>query len=241
MNGRKYLLGGDWNEPPFAQGRYSAAWIAAMTDGRITHGTAGSMGRIDFVISDARVYDMTLNGTSGSDHNLRSFTVRPFPEHPGLRGAIWNVQRDRRPDEFLPFLKAFLKLHRTDFVLLQEIQQYHHALGAIPGYRLFAQDGRGINQNGILVRDDVTATGFRVRKMAPWTWRTGTGAEHAPPYMPHVCLDGWLRVGSVHEMSKIDWRGGRMQGPRDRRRIRATAARRMVRWVGHVRAGVYDR
>lgn len=243
MNAPKYLLGGDWNEPPFSEGRYSASWVAGMTDGKIRHGEAGNMGRIDFVVSDAPVGEMDLHATGGSDHNLRSFKVWKTRVGSGafLRGAIWNAERDRPPREVVGFLRVFLQADHTDFVLLQECQQYHLQLGAIPGYRLFALDGRGMNQNVILVRDGVKATGFRVKRMSRWTWRTSGGVEHASPYLPHVCLDGWIRVGSVHAMSQIDWRGGRMQGPLDRRRIRAQEARRQVRWVGHVRAGVYDK
>lgn len=244
MTAPLYLLGGDWNEPPFATGRYSPRWVADQTGARITHGNPGNMGRIDFVISDAFVSDMALHSTGGSDHNLRSFVVAPHRDSHSLRslqGAIWNAERDRPPGVVSTFLMAQLRVHRLDFVLLQEVQQYHQALGAIPGYRLLALPGRGVNQNAILVRDGVKATGFRVKRMAPWTWLTSAGKEHASPYMPHVCLDGWLRVGSVHEMSQIDWRNGRMVGPWDRRRIRATSARRQVRWVEQIRAGVYDR
>jgi hypothetical protein len=184
---------------------------------------------------------MTIHGTGGSDHNLRSFTVSMFPGAKApLRGAIWNVQRDREPGDFLPFLNAFLRVHRTDFVLLQEVQQYHQALKTIPGYSLYAEPGRGKNQNAILVRHGIKTHRFRVKRMAPWTWRTAAGKEHASPYMPHVGLDRWLRVASVHEMSRIDWRGGIMRGPWDRRRIRRVSARRMVRWVELVRARTWD-
>jgi hypothetical protein len=243
MTAPKVLIGGDWNEPPMAEGRYSADWICDMTGCVITHGTPGNMGRIDFVVSDAPISDMTLNGTGGSDHNLRTFKAwkNRIGSGPFLRGAIWNAERDRDPKDVVAFLRAVLMVDHTDFVLLQECQQYHQALNGIPGYRLFALPGRGINQNVILVRDGVAATGFRVKRMSRWTWRTSGGVEHASPYMPHVCLDGWLRVSSVHCMSQIDWRGGRMVGPLDRRRIRAQEARRLVRWVGHVRAGLYDR
>lgn len=242
MRAPKYLIGGDWNEPPFSQGAYSAADIAHKTGGRVFHGNPGAMGRIDFLITDAHVFDMTLHDTGGSDHNLRSFTVRPgvAPSLIFLRGALWNAERDRHPRDVAVFLTAFLTISQADFVLLQEIQQYHHALGAIPGYRLLAIDGPGKNQNAILVSDTVKVTGFRVKRMAPWTWRTSAGVEHVSPYMPHACLNGWLRVASVHEMSQIDWRGGKMRGPRDRRRIRRTSAKRMVRFVELVRAGTWD-
>lgn len=238
MTALKYLLGGDFNEPPHSTGPHSPRWIADKTDGRIHAGARGNMGRIDFVISDAAVSPLTLHSTGGSDHNLRSFDVAHGRDF--LRGAIWNAERDRDPVDVVQFLTAFLRVVRSDFVLLQEIQQYHAALSAISGYRLLALPGRGLNQNGILVRDRVKLEGFRVKRLAPWTWLTAGGVEHASPYMPHVGLNGWLRVGSVHEMSRIDWRDGRMVGPWDRRRIRRVSARRMVRWVELVRAGTWD-
>lgn len=239
----KFMLGGDWNEPPFSTGKYSPRWIADQTDAKITHGNPGRMGRIDFVISDAVVSPLRIwNHAHGSDHDLRYFNV--YPSHGAQRclfGAIWNAERDRSPVVVGTELRAFISEFMPHFVLLQEVQQYHAALNSIRGYRLFALPGRGINQNALLVRDGVKTVAFRVKRMAPWTWVTNGGVEHAPPYMPHVGLDGWLRVGSVHEMSRIDWRGGRMRGPWDRRRIRAASARRMVRWVEHVRVGTWDR
>lgn len=237
-----FLVGGDWNEPPFSNGPFSPRDIATQTSGRISHGNPGRMGRIDFVISDAAVTSLrTWDAAHGSDHDVRYFDVYP---HVGsrsvLRGAIWNAERDRSPAAVRFELAEFVRDHSPHFVLLQEIQQYHQALGNIAGYRLFTMPGRGRNQNGILVRDGVKATGFRVKRMAPWTWRTAAGVKHAAPYMPHVCLDGWLRVGSVHEMSRIDWRTGRMVGPRDRRRIRRASSRNIVRWVEQLRAGAWD-
>lgn len=243
MNGPLFLAGGDWNEPPFATGRYSPRWIADQTGGRVVHGAPGRMGRIDFVISDAVMTPLrTWDGAHGSDHDVRHFDV--YPHHGSknvLRGAIWNAERDRAPAVVKAELERFIRDVAPNFVLLQEVQQYHHELAAVAGYRLFAQPGRGLNQNAVLVADGTKATGFRVRRMAPWTWRTSGGVVHAPPYMPHVCLDGWLRVGSVHEMSRIDWRGGVMRGPRDRRRIRRTSSKRVVRWVELLRVGTWDR
>jgi hypothetical protein len=75
----RFLIGGDWNEPPSSTGRYSGAWIAEQTGGRITHGKAGAMGRIDYVISDAHVWNMVSHGTGGSDHDLRSFLAQRAP------------------------------------------------------------------------------------------------------------------------------------------------------------------
>lgn len=241
MKRAKVLLGGDWNEPPRSTGEHSAKWIAAEAGLRVVSGQAGSMGRIDFILTDLAVPTLRIFGNGGSDHDLRWF-LAPNPHTGGsLLGAIWNAERDRRPAVVAGFLGRFIRELEPDFVLLQEIQQYHEILGRFPGYRLLALPGRGINQNGILVRDGVEISGFRVKRMAPWTWRTAAGVEHAPPYMPHVLLDGWLRVASVHEMSQIDWRDGKMVGPRDRKRIRRVSAERMVKWVANVRAGVYDR
>lgn len=234
----KTLIGGDFNEPPTAVGEHSARWIAEQARLRVLAGERGSMGRIDFVLTDADFDRMRIYGNGGSDHDLRYFVVRHRGE--ALLGAIWNAERDRSPARIVDFLGQFIREWEPDFILLQEIQQYHAALERLVGYRLLALPGRGRNQNGILVRDGVKVTGFRVKRMAPWTWRTSSGKEHAPPYMPHVGLNGWLRVASVHEMSQIDWRGGVMVGPRDRKRIRRTCAKRLVRWVADVRAGVWD-
>lgn len=239
----KHLIGGDFNEPPTSTGPHSPRWIADRTGGRITHGTPGRMGRIDFVISDAEVSPLrTWDAAHGSDHDVRYFTVYPTPaSRRTLVGAIWNAERDRNPTAVRQEALRFIRDIGPHFVLLQEVQQYHQALATIPGYTLWAEPGRGRNQNAILVRHGVKTHQFRVRRMAPWTWVTAAGKEHAPPYMPHIGLDGWLRVGSVHEMSKIDWRGGIMRGPWDRRRIRRTSSRRLVRWVELVRAGTWDR
>ena len=240
----KTLLGGDWNEPPFSTGAYSPAWIANQTGSRITHGAPAGHGRIDFVICDARVGDMALHATGGSDHNLRSFTVYRYhtkTTRQHLYGAIWNAQRDRDPDDVTRFLNAFLRVHRTDFVLLQEVQQYHRALRRIPGYSLHAEPGRGKSQNAILVSHGTKTHRFRVRRMAPYVWFTRDRIEHASPYMPHIGLDGWLRVASVHEVPRVDWRKGRMVGAWDRRRVRRVSAKRMVKFTRFVRAGKWDR
>lgn len=241
MRAVNVLIGADWNEPPTSVGTYSAEWVARSTGCRVVAGQRGSMGRIDFLVTDAYVATLRTYGNGGSDHDLRWFYVRPQSDSGlYLLGALWNVERDRHPALVVGHLVEFIRDFDPHFMLLQEIQQYHQALGRIPGYRLLAMPGRGIDQNGILVKDGVKVSGFRVRKMAPWTWRTASGKEHASPYMPHACLNDWLRVASAHEMSRIDWRKGKMVGPRDRRRIRRVSARRMVRWVELVRAGTWD-
>lgn len=69
--GRAVLLGGDWNEGARTGGKWSPSWLASQAG---LHKDA--TGRIDWEMSHgARVTDMRVRDSGGSDHRLVTFTV----------------------------------------------------------------------------------------------------------------------------------------------------------------------
>ena len=228
----RLLVGGDWNQSPSHRGMYSPHWIARRAHLR-THAPArGKHGRIDFLMTNARVPHLGRVSGGGSDHGLVRFRVEDPDSHQSLRGALWNVERDRGPQRqhvLARYLTRVTASRRLDFLLLQEAQQYHRLLAGIRGYQLVAKPGpRGARQQVILVRHGVHATQPRFTRMSVSGWRVVTGSRHRPAYTTFVTLDGWIRVASVHETVGVDWRYGRLDGPADRRRSRRGSALRLV-------------
>lgn len=228
----RMLVGGDWNQPPSNKGAYSPHWIARRAQLRIHAPARGKHGRIDFLMSDARVPSMTRFRGGGSDHGLVSFRVTGSQPGQSLHGALWNVERDRGPQRqhvLVRYLSRITRTRHLDFLLLQEAQQYHRALAGLRGYQLVAKPGpRGARQQVILVRRGIRTTQPRFTRMSVHGWRVVTGSRHRPAYTTFVTLDGWIRVASVHEAVGVDWRFGRLDGPADRRRSRRGSAIRLV-------------
>lgn len=228
----RVLVGGDWNQPPWSGGSYSPRWVAHRAHLRIHAPARGKHGRIDFLMSDARVPTLTRFRGGGSDHGLVSFHVTGSRPGQSLHGALWNVERDRGPQRqhvLVRYLTRTLRTRHLDFLLLQEAQQYHRLLAGIRGYQLVAKPGpRGARQQVILVRAGIRATQPRFTRMSVRGWRVVTGSRHRPAYTTFVTLDGWIRVASVHETVGVGWRHGHLDGPADRRSSRRGSALRLV-------------
>jgi hypothetical protein len=228
----RMLVGGDWNQSPSSEGTYSPRWIARRADLRIHAPARGKHGRIDFLMSNARVPHVTRAWGGGSDHGLVSFRVRGPEAGQSLHGAVWNVQRDRgaqRRHVLAAYLSRIAASRHLDFLLLQEAQQYHRLLARLPGYRLVAKPApAGARQQVIVVRHGIRATQPRFTQMSISGWRVVTGSRHRPVYTTFVTLDGWIRVASVHEAVGVDWRYGHLDGPADRTRSRRGSAIRLV-------------
>lgn len=240
-----YALGGDWNERPTNRGRYSPAWIAAQLGlGVYSPGPRS----IDWAMASCPVTEIDRVGFGGADHQLVTFTLH-YPGHPrlALRGGIWNCERDRDPADVTRWLQAQMKEHGLDFVLLQEAKQYHDALEDLDGVQVIAY-GRpaGAQHSVIVVRHGVDVNSAESMQMSKAGWLLrGWGGDnlHAPHFTTFATLNGWLTLGSVHEVVAVDWRRRgriwRAVGALDRIRARRQAARRYValgrRVLGHNR------
>ena len=228
----RMLVGGDWNQSPSSTGSYSPRWIARRAHLRITAPARGKHGRIDFLMTNTPVPHMTRVRGGGSDHGLVAFRVSGPAPGQSLRGATWNVERDRGPVRrhvLATYLSRVTASRHLDFLLLQEAQHYHRLLARVPGYRLVATPSpTGARQQVVLVHRDVRAAHERFARMSVHGWRVVTGSRHRPAYTTFVTLDGWIRVASVHEAVGVDWDHGRLDGPADRRRSRRGSALRLV-------------
>lgn len=145
----------------------------------------------------------------------------PKPSHGGktpskLRGATYNVERDRSPKDVHRWLGKFAKSNKLDFVQVQEINGYHKALNSIPGYKLVTfPKAKDHGESGILVRDGLLQQhAHYLQPKGGWTTVRGGHAAARSPVM--VKLAGWLEVASVHQPPSVDWKHGKMVGPENR-------------------------
>jgi hypothetical protein len=133
-----------------------------------------------------------------------------------LKGATYNVERDRNPQQVQKWLGDFAKKNKLDFVQVQEINGYHKALEKIPGYHLVTfPKSKDHGESGILVKDDLLS------KHASYIqgeggWNTVRGGRAPPRAAPAVQLAGWLKVVSVHQPPSVDWKNGQPVGPENR-------------------------
>jgi N-acetyl-anhydromuramyl-L-alanine amidase AmpD len=224
------LLGGDWNEGANSTGTHSPAWIAAQGGMKVyapPPNRAGKVG-IDYVLSSAPVTDVKRVEETGSDHEPITFTVT-HPDGRTLRGGIFNVRRDRTLAE-REQLHEWLDARDEDFWLLQEVRQYHDLLKSVGGYTAFtAREPAGAEHNAVLVRDGVTAADAKFRQTSGAGWFTKDGKQHDPTTVALVTLNGWLRVGSVHEVVSTDLRAGKWVGPVRRVAARVSSAQTLAR------------
>lgn len=232
-----YLPAGDWNESPDSYGRYSPTWIARKGGLDKYDPEFGKHGRIDFILSSAGVTGVRRIKGGESDHGLVAFTVYASSDRI-LRGAIWNVERDRSNREIevmVDFISEVAHAEKLDFLLLNETQDYHHGphrgpLAYVKDYRLIAADSPpGAKHNSILVHSSVDISNVVFKQMSTRGWTAGGGGAHHPLFDTMVTLDRWLRVAAVHEVNGVDWVNGKMVGPEDRKRARRQSARRKVR------------
>jgi exonuclease III len=135
-----------------------------------------------------------------------------------LKGATYNVERDRNPQQVQKFLGDFVKKHKLDFVQVQEINGYHKALEKIPGYHLVTfPKSKDHGESGILVKDDLLAKQATSIQGEGGGWTTVRGGHAPPRAATAVQLAGWLKVVSVHQPPSVDWNGkGQPVGPENR-------------------------
>ncbi|HEX8704492.1 MAG TPA: peptidoglycan-binding protein [Myxococcaceae bacterium] len=133
-----------------------------------------------------------------------------------LKGATYNVERDRSPAEVQDKLRRFTKQNDLDFIQLQEINGYHKALEKIPGYHLVTfPKSKDHGESGILVKDDLL-TKKEQYIQSEGGWDTVRGGRAPPRAAPAVQLAGWLKVVSVHQPPTVDWKNGQISGPPNR-------------------------
>lgn len=134
-----------------------------------------------------------------------------------LKGATYNVERDRDPKQVQKFLGDFVKKNKLDFVQLQEINGYHKALEKIPGYHLVTFPGsKDHGESGILVKDDLLARHATSIQGEGGGWTTVRGGHAPPRAATAVQLAGWLKVVSAHQPPSVDWKNGNPVGPEHR-------------------------
>ncbi|MBN8232739.1 endonuclease/exonuclease/phosphatase family protein [Corallococcus macrosporus] len=132
-----------------------------------------------------------------------------------LKGATYNVERDRNPKDVQQWLGKFAKSNDLDFVQLQEINGYHKALEKIPGYHLVTFPGaKDHGETGILVKDGLMEKQALSIQGEGGGWDTVRGGHAPPRAATAVQLAGWLKVVSAHQPPSVDWNSkGQMIGP----------------------------
>ncbi|RKH07182.1 hypothetical protein D7V97_21640, partial [Corallococcus sp. CA053C] len=134
-----------------------------------------------------------------------------------LKGATYNVERDRDPKQVQQWLGKFAKSNDLDFVQLQEINGYHKALENIPGYHLVTFPGaKDHGETGILVKDSLLERQRLSIQGEGGGWNTVRGGHAPPRAATAVQLAGWLKVVSAHQPPSVDWKGGQPVGPPNR-------------------------
>ncbi|MFP2895616.1 peptidoglycan-binding domain-containing protein [Corallococcus sp. 4LFB] len=134
-----------------------------------------------------------------------------------LKGATYNVERDRDPKDVQKFLGKFAKNNDLDFVQLQEINGYHKALEKIPGYHLVTFPGaKDHGETGILVKDSLLQKQAMSIQGEGGGWTTVRGGHAPPRAATAVKLAGWLQVVSAHQPPSVDWKDGHPVGPKNR-------------------------
>lgn len=230
----RLVLAGDWNEGPESTGRYSPAWVARKSGLTIAAAAPGKRGRvgIDYVMSSVPVEDVVRLKEDISDHNPVAFTVFHKELGRALRLCTFNVMRDRTQLQrraLVEWLAVTGVNQGIAAYALQEIRQYHDLLETVPGYDLYAStDPDGVEHNGLLVRQDVPVRADEFRLTSKVGWVTVTGANHDPSSIALATIDGWCRLGSVHEAPTVDWVNGKPIGPAKRVAVRVASARTLV-------------
>ena len=134
-----------------------------------------------------------------------------------LKGATYNVERDRSPKQVQQWLGRFAKSQKLDFVQVQEINGYHEALEKIPGYHLVTfPKSKDHGESGILVKDDLLAKHAKSIQGEGGGWTTVRGGHAPPRAATAVQLAGWLEVVSAHQPPSVDWKNGHPVGPENR-------------------------
>ncbi|MGE6761425.1 endonuclease/exonuclease/phosphatase family protein [Corallococcus interemptor] len=135
-----------------------------------------------------------------------------------LKGATYNVERDRNPKDVQAWLGKFAKHNDLDFVQLQEINGYHKALEKIPGYHLVTFPGaKDHGETGILVKDSLLEKQAMSIQGEGGGWTTVRGGHAPPRAATAVKLAGWLQVVSAHQPPSVDWNAkGQPIGPKNR-------------------------
>ncbi|KFE71933.1 peptidoglycan-binding domain-containing protein [Hyalangium minutum] len=146
-----------------------------------------------------------------------------------LKGATYNVERDRNPQQVQKWLGDFAKKNKLDFVQVQEINGYHKALEKIPGYHLVTfPKAKDHGESGILVKDSLLAKHAASIQGEGGGWTTVRGG-HAPPRAAvAVQLAGWLKVVSAHQPPSVDWKNGHPVGPENRVKTYASLSEKLL-------------
>jgi hypothetical protein len=130
-----------------------------------------------------------------------------------LKGGTYNCLIGRDPDVVKKTVSGFVHNQKLDFLQVQEISQYHHALESIPGYHLITfPKSKDHGESGVLVRDGLEAKSPKSIEAATG-WTAVTGHPAAPRAATSVKLGGWLNVTSVHLPPAIDFKNGHIVGP----------------------------
>jgi peptidoglycan hydrolase-like protein with peptidoglycan-binding domain len=203
-----------------ADNRFDASTAKAVIDYKRDHGWEGepqggvgermarSLKRTSAAATASTAPISETSSASGSSGKNRTPST--------LKGATYNVERDRNPMEVKDTLGKFAKKNELDFIQLQEINGYHKALEKIPGYHLVTfPKSKDHGESGILVKDDLlTKHASYIQGEGGWTTVRG---GHAPPRAATaVQLAGWLKVVSVHQPPSVDFKNGQPVGPENR-------------------------
>jgi hypothetical protein len=151
-----------------------------------------------------------------------------------LEVGWWNMRRDRDKSTAAREALAVMDAYDLDVLALQETGGYVHQLRCLPGVQCVAFDAkRGQADTAILVREGHTLSDTGIEPMTTLGWVTVRGGKTPPKYLPHVLVDGWLRVGSLHTAPSVRFdNDATPEGPVRRVASTIAHARSEVRFAG---------
>lgn len=184
---RPILIGGDWNARRTNPDKYRPRWLARRAALTIPEAADG----IDYVMTDARVFDFRRLPRMGSDHQPK--VMRVWWRGHGLNLGTWNLLVKRRPATVAAEVAELFDAAHLDVLLVQEIG---------PGYteaiRATGLLVVGEGQQRVVLRPGVSHVGVRHHRLSRAGWPVSGGRWHAPATATSVRVAGWLRVVSVH-------------------------------------------
>lgn len=206
-----------------ADDRFDAGTAKAVVDYKRDHGWKG---KPQGVVGERMAHSLkhTDAATTASTGGATTAQASPTGGSGGknktpstLKGATYNVERDRSPGEVKDKLGTFAKRNKLDFIQLQEINGYHKALESIPGYHLVTfPKAKDHGESGILVKDSLLARQATSIQGEGGGWTTVRGGHAPPRAATAVQLAGWLKVVSAHQPPSVDWKNGEPVGPKNR-------------------------
>lgn len=201
-----------------ADDRFDARTAKAVVDYKRDHGWTGKPQGVvgERMAHSLKQTSVSTGGAPTAQANATGGSGGKGKTPSTLKGATYNVERDRSPKQVQKWLGDFAKKNDLDFIQVQEINDYHKALENIPGYHLVTfPKSKDHGESGILVKDSLLSKPSSYIQ-GEGGWNTVRGGRAPPRAAPVVKLAGWLKVVSAHQPPSVDWKNGQPVGPENR-------------------------